>query len=459
MNRPRLGCAVVFGWWLALAVASGQPVFPGQQNVSSISGQFVVSSALNDAPFFRVQPPPGSTNFIRLEPALLTVAVERFKLSLWRQIGLAADVPWSGKIFLVVHPARSLDDVVNITSSPFLSRWDYRVELPDLISNTRYARALTAVLLQEIADRTAPADGHAAEIPAWLLDGLAQQVLAADGEKILLSAPANPSGGRPVSRFDQVQFELDPLAAARRILQNEPVLTFDELSWPTAAQLAGADGGAYDASAQLFLHELLALNNGPAKLRNLLAELPGHYNWQTAFYLAFHADFQRPLDVEKWWSLRVVSFAARSPGPRWTTAVSRDRLAGMLSVPVEFRGDSNALPTHAEISLQAALQNLSPDVRDWQVRIKLRDLALVELRLAPPFGQLAEGYRAALADFLGENKKAAANAGANHHSSVMKRQASISDTLKKLDALDRRRREIEAHAIIPLPGNPETGAP
>jgi len=131
----------------------------------------------------------------------------------------------------------------------------------------------------------------------------------------------------------------------------------------------------------------------------------------------------------------------------------------MLSVPVEFRGDSNALPTHAEISLQAALQNLSPDVRDWQVRIKLRDLALVELRLAPPFGQLAEGYRAALADFLGENKKAAANAGANHHSSVMKRQASISDTLKKLDALDRRRREIEAHAIIPLPGNPETGAP
>ncbi len=61
------------------------------------------------------------------------------------------------------------------------------------------------------------------------------------------------------------------------------------------------------------MHELLGLKNGPAKLRALLAELPAHLNWQTAFFDAFDEDFKRPLDVEKWWALRVVNFAATRP--------------------------------------------------------------------------------------------------------------------------------------------------
>ena len=192
MKRARHACALVFGLCLFLAVAHGQYSFTDQNSVNSVSGQFLVSSVAGDTPSFRDPGLASSTNVVRLKTALLAVAAERFKISLWQQLGLPANAPWSGKIYLRLHPARSLDETVTITSFPFLNHWNYEVDLPDLITKTRYARALSGVLLLEFANRTANPGagiGHSAEVPAWLVDGLAQQVLAADGEKVLLSAP------------------------------------------------------------------------------------------------------------------------------------------------------------------------------------------------------------------------------------------------------------------------------
>ena len=39
------------------------------------------------------------------------------------------------------------------------------------------------------------------------------------------------------------------------------------------------------------------------------------------------------------------------------------------------------------------------------LEIKRRDFELAQFRLAQPFGALADGYRTAIADFLGENRK------------------------------------------------------
>ncbi len=456
MNRSRQGCALILGLFFFLADARGQYSFTDQNLANSVSGQFVVSSVDSDAP--AVQPPGlnANTNLVRLKTALLAVAAERFKISLWQQLGISANAAWSGKIFLQVHPARSPEETVVITSSPFLDHWNYKVELPDRLSKTRYARALSGVLLLELANRTAK-PGHSAELPGWLVDGLAQQLLAADGEKLILSAPIKKDEELSVSRINQSEHGFDPLATPRRVLQTLPVLTFDQLSWPTDEQMDGLDGGAYLASAQLFQSELLGLKGGKDKMRAMLAELPGHFNWQTAFYHAFGSEFQHPLDVEKWWALHVVNFAARAPGPRWTTDFSLARLETLLSVPVEFRSESNALPSHAEISLQAALKNLTADQRDSVVRTKVRDLALVELRLAPPFGELADGYRVALADFLGEFKKPEPRSVTNKHISQAQSNAPLADTLKKLDALDIRRREAEAKSVMALSGDTKPG--
>jgi len=430
---PVLLCAIFVS-----ATAGAQ--FSTPELTRSSSGQFVVSAAPQFSPLFRRSDLATNTALVRLEPALLAVSAEHFKALLWRQLGLEPGAPWRGKFFLALHPARTPDDGVTITTVPFVKSWDFRVDLPDVVLRARFDRALAAALLLEIATRNTTAASHDIEIPSWLADGLAQQAVAGDDDNVILSAPDKMVGGIPETRFNHADPSLDPFAAAHRVLQNFPAPTFDQLSWPADAQLNGNDGGAYLAGAQVFVHSLLGLKNGAARLRAMLAQLPGCYNWQTAFFSAFRDDFKSPLDVEKWWALRIVEFAGRDPGPRWTFADSRDRFDGLLSVPVEFRSSSNSLPVPAEISLQDAIKNFNPAERAAVLEIKLRDLEFAQFRLAPPFAGLAGGYRSALADFLGERGQPPPPAPSKHRAVSMRRTASAADTLQKLDALAARRR-------------------
>ena len=365
MKPARQVCALALSLLLfllgSLTVARGQYSFTDQNSVSSISGQFMVTSTDQDAPFYRDPVLAANTNLVRLKTSLLAVAAERYRAALWQQLGIAPNASWSGRVFLHLHPARSLDETVFIKSDLSLNRWNYRVELPDMLSKTRFARAMTGVLLLELANRTPGPDGHGAELPDWLVDGLAQQILATEGDKVVLSAPLIKSGDRelPVNRINRLDRGLDPLARARLIVQTLPVLSFDQLSWPTDAQMDGEDGGAYWASAQLLQAELLGLKNGKDKLRAMLAELPRHYNWQTAFFDAFGHDFHSPLDLEKWWALRMVNFASRAPGPRWTTDVSLARLEELMS---GARGISQRVQRAARARgnfAQDALKNLA----------------------------------------------------------------------------------------------------
>jgi hypothetical protein len=446
MNRSRLAGALAAGLLSFLAVGHGESLLFPPAAIHSLSGQFVVSSTPVTNPYFRRPNPDTNADYLRLEPSLLAVSAERFKVALWTQVGLAADAPWSGKIFLVLHPAHSLDEPVNITAQPFIGHWNYRLELPDLITRNCCAQAFSGVLLLEIANRNTPANGRAAAPPDWLVDGLARQVLEAAESKVILAAPVKTVNGIPQTRLDEKRRGIDPLAAARKVLQDFPALTFEQLSWPTGAQLNGGDGGVYLASAQLFVDELLALQNGPAKMRALLSQLPAHENWQAAFFDAFRENFRRPLDVEKWWSLRVVAFAARDPGSRWTPAVSRDRLAAALVVPVDIRHASNSLPAYAEISLQSVLQNFAPDRQVEIFQTRLRDLELIQLRLTPALAPVADGYRQVLADFLDAHKK-----------NARRRPSNTTAMVKQLNALDARRRGAESKlklAVLPPDLNP-----
>ena len=433
MNRPPPVCAVVTGLFLFLATASGETFSPPAAT-QSVSGQFNVSRAPeNFDPFFHPLKIGADTNLLRLEPALLAVSVERFKTALWREIGLAADTPWSGKIYVVLHPARSLDEPVNLIARTFLRDWTYRLELPDVLPRDRYARAFSAVLLLEIANRHVPPGRHSAAVPDWLVAGMGRQIADAGDAPVILSTPAKSINDLPQTRVVENRHSLDPLAAARRVLQKTPALTFDQLSWPDDVQLNGDDGDLFDASAQLFVAELLALKDGPAKIRAFLTTLPAHENWQTAFFKAFKENFHRPLDVEKWWALRVIAFTARDPGPRWTVAVSREKLAALLAVPVDVRSAPNALPLYSEISLQAVIRNFEPARQVELLSAQLRDLELAELRMVPPLNGLAAGYAQILSDYLHARKKY-----------FFLRRPGPETTIQRLDAQDGKRREVEA---------------
>jgi hypothetical protein len=433
MNRLRPVCALVAGLLSLLAAARSESLPPSPDVAQSVSGQFSVSFEPDHNPYFRLLNAGTNTDLLRLEPALLAVSAERFKAALGREIGLAANTPWSGKIFLALHPARSLDEPVNLVAQPFLHNWNYRLELPDLVTRNRCARAFSAVMLLEIANRSAPAGGHSAALPEWLVSGLARQILAAEDAAVILAAPGKLIDDLAQTRVNEQRRGIDPLAAARRVLQNFPALTFEQLSWPTAAQVNGDDGGGYQASAQLFVSELLALKDGPAKVRALLAQLPAHENWQAAFLAAFPENFQRPLDVEKWWSLRVVAFATRAPGPLWITAVSRGKLDAALAVPVNIRYSPNALPSYAEISLQSVIRNFETERQVQILQTRLRDLELIQVRLTPSLAGLADAYCKVLSDYLHARKKF-----------YFLRRPGPAKTISRLDALDARRREVES---------------
>jgi len=444
-----LRCLRKLGYAAVLFIISGgnapaQLSLPNLNTARSVSGQFIVT-ADRTAPLTAPLPIATNADFVRLDPALLAVSAERIKQALWRELGINLATPWRGKIFLALHPAQSLDEDITIISEHFADGWDYRVALPDVLSRTRFLRAMTSAVLLELANRGAGV--RSAEMPAWLTDGLSQQLLATGSVEIVLSSPIKTVNGLLESRIVATQRGIDPLAGARRVLRDHPALTFEQLSWPTGAQVSGDDDGVYRASAQLFVNELLKLKRGPAHLRAMLQMLPRYYNWQTAFQDAFRADFARPLDVEKWWALQVVNFMAHSPGPTWTPAVSREKLDQILSVAVDFRTASNALPAHAEVSLQAVVRNFDSARQTAIFQTKLRDLELAQFRLVRPLAVLAAGYCAAIADYLGEGHKARSSFHFGRQSTTPSK-ASARDTLQKLDALDARRRTIES-AIKP----------
>ncbi|MGA2786378.1 MAG: hypothetical protein ABSF60_02515 [Verrucomicrobiota bacterium] len=439
---------------LCLAVfplfARAQTSFPDTSSARSVSGQFIVTSVPSRPGASRLAARTEiatNTDFVRLEPAVLAVSAERIKESLGHELnperrGLDFSRPATGKIFLALHPAQSPDEGVTIVSRRSPDGWDYQVQLPDVLTRTRYLRAMTGVLLLEFANRDART--RSAEIPAWLTDGLSQELLATAGQEIILSSPDKLVNGLPVNRTVKTTRGVDSLAGARRVLLDHAVLTFEQLSWPTDAQQFGADGGAYRASAQLFVSELLALKNGPAHLRAMLKTLPKYYNWQVSFQTAFQEDFPRPLDVEKWWAVQVVSFGARDPGPAWTFAVSRNKLDEILSVRVEMRAASNALPAHAEISLQALIRNFDRSRQVAILQSKLYALELAQMRMAPPFVVLTDEYRRAIADYLGSGQRTSPVLRWIKHPFSSPSKAIRTDTLKRLDALDAQRRAIES---------------
>jgi len=443
---------------LCLAVfppyARAQISLPDTSIVRSVSGHFIVTGPPSPPVGLRLAARPEiatNADLVRLEPALLAVSAERVKESLERELnpeqrGLELPAPPPGKIFLALHPAQTTDESVTIVSRQSPGSWDYQVQLPDVLSRTRYLRAMTGVLLLELANRDAR--GRSAEIPPWLTDGLSQELLATAWQEIILSSPNKAAKGPPVSRTIKTARGLDALAGARRVLRDHAVLTFEQLNWPTDAQLTGADSGVYRASAQLFVNELLDLKNGPAHLRAMLETLPKFYNWQMAFQSAFRENFPRPLDVEKWWAVQFVSFVARDPGPAWTLAVSRDKLDEILSVSVEMRTASNALPARAEISLQAVIRNFDGARQAAILQPKLYALELAQLRMARPFAVLTDEYRRALAIYLGTGQRPSPVLRWVKHPFTSPSKAIMNDTLSKLDALDARRRAVES-AIKP----------
>jgi len=426
-----------------------QPAMPGLFLSRSASGQFIIQSS----PVVSASPLAAylenDTNFIRLDPTLLPVSCERIKQVVWRELGLAG--AWSGKVFLRLYPATSGDDPIAIDSEQFRDGWHYHVSVPAISNRERYVRAMTAVLLLEIANRQAGA--HSAELPPWLIEGFSREIWVSDQREVLIPPPQFSSTGFRMTTLLVNARKDNPLEQAHRELCAATPLNFQQLSWPLPGSQTGEAGELYRSCAQLFVHQLLLLPNGPACMKKMLEELPNFYNWQFAFLDAFHDTFQNPLDVEKWWTLQLVHFTGRELAESWSADNSWQKLDEMIRSSVQVRIGTNELPLHTEISLQSV-------IRDWPVARqtpalegKLRELQMLRPRLARDLAQLDDLYCRVIESYID---------GINRHGFVLPfrkhalQRRTIDEALQQLDSLDRKRLELRPKTDSDPPALPDT---
>jgi hypothetical protein len=414
----------------------------------SVSGQFVVHAPRALESLALGQQAATPTNMVRLDPALLPVSCERIKQLLYREMGATA--PWQSKIFIVLYASREPEPAPAIISERFRNGWRYRVELPNELPRAAYVRALLQVLLLEMANRTA--QERSAEIPTWLIEGFTRQLLASSDLEIILQPPG--TGGRGL-RFTPTFVDArkdNPLLATHSEITGRVPLTFEQLSWPAPGQLRGEPGEYYSGSAHLFVSRLLRLENGRACLRTMIETLPAYYNWQFAFLHAFSRWFQRPLDVEKWWTLTVVHFSDRDLAQTWPMAESWEKLDQGLRAAIEIRSNTNDLPLRSEIPLQTVIAEWPPVQQDQVLQAKLRELDLLRVRVADDLVGLVDEYRLAIQRYLADKDRT----GLIPFRKKAIRQHAARSTIETLNRLDARRAAI-ARAKPPLEV-PKSGA-
>jgi hypothetical protein len=414
----------------------------------SMSGQFIVGSSAMGPVEYAISAMSADASSISLEPSLLVVSCERIKQAVWSELGVSGR--WSGRISISLRTARSVDDPVTIVCNRFRDVWGYQLDMPQTVDRRRFLGAIVRTVLLELANRNSGA--RSAEIPAWLGEGLTEQLLASRKVEIMLPPPRKMVvQGLMMSLATVDTNKFDPLETARRTLKANPPLTLGQLSWPTGAQLAGDDGGVYHAGAQVFVSELLHLRNGPACMSVMLNELGQCYNWQTAFFRAFKPHFTRLLDLEKWWALQQVSFTGNDPTRYLSREESWRKLDEILVARAEVRHKPDEMPSRSELTLQTAIVEWDFALQRQALENKSQALDFLRFRIAPELAGLLNEYRQTLADYLKRRGQAAFTLpGAKPPAPTVK--GVVQETLRQLNALDEKRM-----ALKPQPG-PTTAA-
>ena len=297
---------------------------------------------------------------------------------------------------------------------------------------------MVRVVLLEIANHNA--GGHGAEIPPWLAEGLSREVFEADEREVILPPPRVSDAGLRMTTLMLNTRRTNPLARAHRELSTSTPMSFQQLSWPVPEPLTGEPSELYVSSAQVFVHQLLALPDGPACLRAMLDELPRYYNWQFAFLHAFRESFARPLEVEKWWTLQLVHFTGRELAQNWSPEESWQKLDESVRSAVAVRVGTDELPLHAEVPLQTIIRDWEASRQVHALEVKLRELEMLRPRLARELMPLVDDYCVTIETYLQDmNHKELLSLPFRKQ---LLRERNLEQTLRHLDELDARRASL-----------------
>ena len=417
--------------------------------VRSRSDQFVVT-APSGLPR-PARPPAGSSpTLVDLSPDFAAISCERIKEALLRELGIrdvfaesssARRVPITLNL---VAPAAAGGDLA-FAATRYLDRWDYRLQVPARVATEPFVRGVVHALLTMWANRNPGA--HAAEIPAWLTEGLTRHLASVSQVELVLDRPEARGSQLPLEVSTRDNRQGDPMHAVRDRLRLRPALSFTDFSLPPATMEADALEH-YRDSVHVFVTELLRWKEGRERLRRMLGLLPQHLNWQTAFFRAFQPRFERAIDVEKWWALTLVAFTGRDPAQTWTPELACQKLDDVLTVQAELRQASLDLPRHGQVNLQTVVLGWDRAQQQLALEPVMRELAAIQMRLPAELAQVADQYRSVLGDFL-EKRGRSGYAPARKEEVPPTAAMLARQVVRRLDELDRRRQAFLEESASP----------
>ncbi|MBP8259517.1 MAG: hypothetical protein KA118_07610, partial [Verrucomicrobia bacterium] len=331
---------LILGGMVCLAAsirgAEPKPSAPPAVALRGSSQQFVIHGVPLAQRTNAVGPAAGK---VLLDPAVLAVTCERIKQALLQE--LRTPDRWRGAIHVMIGAPAVAAPPLTIGSRFTGARWQYQVWLPSEVTTEGLVRTMVQALLLEMANRQA--GPRAVEAPFWLAEGLAQHLLQIAGPELVLE---------PGSRVVRIDLKAHPLQQVQAQVTTVDPLSFSQLSLPTSDTFAGEPWAAFRICSHLLVAELLRLPDGPQCLAEMLAILPRHYNWQTAFLRAFAGHFSRLLDVEKWWSLVLANAGGRDRLHGWDAPAALAKLDEILRFPAQVRYAAGDLPVSAQLTLQ-----------------------------------------------------------------------------------------------------------
>jgi hypothetical protein len=240
---------------------------------------------------------------------------------------------------------------------------------------------------------------------------------------------------------------LDHLASAREVLRAEPPWSFHRLGYPRPKDLEGEQLKVFQASAHLFVYELIHGKSGAPGVLRLVRELPRCWNWETALLRAFPAEFTRMLDVEKKWSVDALAFIAKDPSQVWSKVACLDRLDEVLAVAARVSVASNQLPERAWLTLQQVVSTWDTAEQFTVLRQKLSLLEVLRFHSTPEVLPLVEGYQRAISSYL-QKRAAAPRTPQTRMQTTLSASLMAQDTIRELEELDDRRRALRPENVL-----------
>jgi hypothetical protein len=296
---------------------------------------------------------------------------------------------WEATVLVNVHPIAVDNEPPQIRVLRASGGWRYRLDLPDEIDRTRLLQSIVETLLLEYANRGA--SDHCVDLPPWLTEGLTAHLM--QGPLAALALRPHAINVRHAARKDTGR-------VVRQRMEQTGFLTVDQLNWPDFDRGDTARADAYHHSAHLFVRELIRLRGGADSLCAMLAMLPEHLNWQTAFLRAFEPQFGRMLDVEKWWALTTTQIKTHDTSLHWSLSEGQRRLEEILYTPMQVRLDPAEMPHVMPVSLQTVINEWDFERQAALLQTKLAQLQFARIRLPGELGTLAESYRATIEKYL-----------------------------------------------------------